>query len=317
MAKTTFAWLLTFVITLAAAAGAAIFPPRTVPERPAKQQVQLQTKEKKKEHPGRLKKENREQEKDRYADLKRRLEEIIAGKKGTYGIYVMDLKTGAELGIHGKEVFHGASTIKIPLNLYLYRQIAAGKVDPDTMLTYRKEHAEGGSGILNREKPGTMYSIRRLSEYSIVFSDNTAANMLFSYLGYARVKDFMRSLGGTVIHPTQNTTCPRDMALYMAKTVEFAQNNPEIGNRLVRSLENTIYNDRIPEPLPDGTQVAHKIGNWSPAGTYNDVGWVKHPERPYIIAVLTKDVPGAAKANKVIQDISAAVYRYQEALQTR
>lgn len=250
----------------------------------------------------------------RYAPLVDQLTGLLAGERGTYGVYLLDLRTGSSLGINHQTAFHAASTFKLPMNLYLYREAAAGRVDLREKLTYLEEDYEGGTGVLLRRPPGGQYDIATLSRYSIVYSDNIATNMLLRRLGKAKVKEAMRGWGGMVVDDKQNITCPQDMALYMYRLLEFAGTHPAEGEILLNHLGNTVFNDRIPKLLPPGTGVAHKIGNWHPTGTYNDVGYVEHPRNPYIIAVFSKQTPGAARAYSVIQRISRLVYDYQSRL---
>lgn len=247
----------------------------------------------------------------RYAPLVDQLTSLLAGEQGTYGICLVDLKTGAGLGINHLKVFHAASTFKLPMNLYLYEQVAAGRVDPLEKLTYLERDYEGGTGVLQHKPVGSQYDIATLSRYSIVYSDNVATNMLLRRLGKAKVKEAMQAWGGLVVDDRQNITCPRDMALYMYRLLEFANAHPAEGEILLNHLWNTVFNDRIPKLLPPGTRVAHKIGNWPPTGTYNDVGYVEHPQNPYILAVFSKQTPGVAQAYRVIQRISRLVYDYQ------
>lgn len=249
-----------------------------------------------------------------YNHLLAQLTRELSFEKGTYGVYLIDLKSGQVLGINHREEFHAASTFKLPMNLFLYEQVAAGKIDPGTKLTYLKRHREGGTGILQYKPVGSTYSIAELSVYSIVYSDNVATNILLSYLGRTNVKDYMRNIGGTVVDDDRNVTCPEDMANYMNCLLKFAAEHPEHGNLLIHYLANTVYNERLPKPLPASVKVAHKIGNWPYTGTYNDVGYVEHPENPYIIAVFSKNTESRERAFAVIRKISGMVYDYQSSL---
>ncbi|MTI83755.1 MAG: hypothetical protein FH756_07585 [Firmicutes bacterium] len=246
--------------------------------------------------------------------MQKELTRLLQNQKGTYGVFVKDLNTGHTFGVNHLETFHAASTIKLPVNLYLYEQMAKGKVNPSIELVYRQEHYEDGGSKLQNDPVGSSYSIKQLSRYSIRYSDNIATNMLLSYLGYSNVKGYMASLGGKVIDYWDNTTCPRDMALYMSRLVKFTSQHPELGGQLMNDLENTIFNDRIPKLLPPRTKIAHKIGNWPPTGTFNDVALVKHIESPYIIAVFSKNTPGTDEAFQVIQKVSKIVYDHQDKL---
>ncbi|WP_066637377.1 serine hydrolase [Desulfolucanica intricata] len=246
-----------------------------------------------------------------YHELKNKLEQMLKQEQGTYGVFVIDLKSGRALGVNPLEPFHAASTFKLPLNVYLYKKIAQGEVDPQNMLVYESSHYEGGTGQLQYKPVGSSFDIETLSKYSIVYSDNVATNMLLTYLGKQNVKNYMRAAGGLVVEDNKNITCPRDMALYMKELLDFNAEQPAVTSKLIDHLENTVYNDRISKLLPDNIKVAHKVGNWPPTGTYNDVGYVQHPENPYIIAVFSKNTPGINSAFGVIQRVSKTVYDYQ------
>jgi beta-lactamase class A len=249
-----------------------------------------------------------------YKQMEKEINRLLEEEEGTYGVFVKDVNSGKTMGINHMEIFHGASTFKLPLNIYLYQQIAAGKINPFTKLTFNEEHYEEGTGKLQFDPLGSTYEIQLLSRYSIVYSDNVATNMLLSHLGYNNVKKYMKSLGGEVVSYEENITCPRDMVLYMSQLLEFRSKHPELGNRLMSNLGRTIFNDRIPKLLPPDIKVAHKIGNWPPTGTYNDIGYVQHPGNPYIIAIFSKNTPSRQRAFQVIQKISKIVYDHQDNL---
>ena len=246
-----------------------------------------------------------------YNNLKNELNMLLKKEQGTYGIYVIDIDSGATCAINPLEPFHAASTFKLPLNIYLIEQISLGKVTPIQMLVYKARHKETGTGKLQNMPLGSSFSIEMLSKYSIVYSDNVATNMLLSYLGKPNVKKFMRSMGGVVVDDRKNVTCSRDMALYMYRLLELYPRQPELVSKLMNYLENTAYNDRIPRLLPQNIKIAHKIGNWPPTVTYSDVGYVQHPTNPYIIAIYSKGTPGIGRAFNVIQRVSKTVYEYQ------
>ncbi|MCD5407247.1 MAG: serine hydrolase [Desulfotomaculum sp.] len=246
-----------------------------------------------------------------YHELRQQLEALLKNEKGTYGIFVIDLKTNKSFGINRLEPFHAASTFKLPLNVYLYKKIAEGLVDSQKRLVYQEQHYETGTGSLQYKPVGSTFNVGLLSKYSIVYSDNVAANMLVSYLGMKNIKNYMRAAGGVVVKDDENITSPQDMALYMYEFLEFNKEQPETAQVLMEYLKNTVFNNRIPKLLPDNVPVAHKTGDWPLTGTYNDVGYVQHPDNPYIIAILSKNTAGRDGAFEVIRQISRIVYDYQ------
>lgn len=248
------------------------------------------------------------------SDLIAQWQQLLDHTNGTYGIYLIDLNSGKTIGINELTPFHAASTIKLPINLYLYQQMAANKVSPSTLLTYKQKHYEGGTGYLQNKPLNSKFTIAELSQASITHSDNVATNMLYDYLGRNNVKSYMRQIGGVVVINDQNVTCPRDMALYMQEIKEFAVQYPYLGSTLLDHLEHNVFRERIPAGLPEKIKVANKIGDWPPTGTHNDVAYVFHPQNPYILAVLSMSATNRDEAYEVIRNISKITYAYQSQL---
>src|SRR4249919_1556721 len=55
------------------------------------------------------------------------IEKELSGKKGTFAVAFKDLKTGREIKINDKEMYHAASTMKTPVMIEVYKQVAEGK----------------------------------------------------------------------------------------------------------------------------------------------------------------------------------------------
>ena len=238
--------------------------------------------------------------------LKTAIVNYLKGFEGKYGVYFYNLVTGDEFGINENDKYTAASTIKVPLNLYLYTQIQAGVVDADSLLTYTRDDYEGGTGSLQYKAVGTRYSIRELSKLSIEQSDNVAANILFRFLGKKNVKDYMTKVGGSVVDDEENISCPKDMGLYMKLVYRFYLNGGTLGNELMNSFMNTDFDDRIPALLPDDVKVAHKIG--TQVHVINDVGIV-FADTPFIISIMSDGVD-ETEAPDVIANISKKIYDF-------
>lgn len=243
-----------------------------------------------------------------YDELKDELKEYISKYAGQYGIYYIDLANGFEFGIDDTDEYTAASTVKVPLNYYIYKKIEAGEVDPKKTLAYIEADFEGGTGILQTKKlKGKTFTIKYLLELSITYSDNIATNILLRYIGRKNLKSYMRSLGGTVVDDNKNVSCPKDMAIYLKNIYEFCNTNGELGKELKHNLCSTVYNDRLPKLLPKEIEVGHKVGDQIQA--VHDVGII-YTDKPYILAVMSKGVISDEEANNVISKVSKMVYDY-------
>jgi beta-lactamase class A len=74
-------------------------------------------------------------------------------------------------------------------------------------------------------------------------------------------------------------------------------------------LSRQEFNTEIPAGLPKGTKVAHKTGFIT--GVLHDAAIVYPAGRsPYVLVVLTRDIPEQQVARRLIADISRLVYAY-------
>jgi len=243
-----------------------------------------------------------------YRALKSELENYISQLVGVYGIYFVDLETNEKFGINAREEFLAASTFKIPLNMYVYKKIRDGKINPEDTIEYTESDYEEGAGIIRyNETFGRNYTIKELQRLSIVYSDNVAVNMLLRHIGRKSVKNYMRELGGQIVDDNKNTSCPEDMALYLKKVYEIYKKKDRYANEFMINMIETNFHDRLPALLPEGVDVAHKTGNL--IGVVHDVGIV-FAKRPYIIVVMSKGVISDEAANNAIANISKKIYDF-------
>ena len=121
-----------------------------------------------------------------YGPLQERLRAFLVARPGVaFGIYFKDLQSGAEFGIDADRPLPAASTVKVPLVLYLNRLVAEGRTDFAERVAYHPETDYAtGAGILQYEaRAGDTYSLRVLANLAITVSDNVATRMLLRRLG--------------------------------------------------------------------------------------------------------------------------------------
>jgi len=249
-----------------------------------------------------------------YANLQAGLQSYLSTRPGQWSVYVQDLSTGQSMGIDPDAAYDAASTIKLPLILYLYEQAAQGKVDLNTKVTYTQADYEQGSGILQAQPVGSQYTLRDLARLAIENSDNVARNMIQDYVGYDNLIAFMQSLGGQVTYQVNGDTytSAADMAKYLGALLVFRDQNPDLGNEILYYMEHSVYDPSgLPQELPSGVVVAHKMGALN--DKWHDVGIVFAGDRPYLITVFSQN--GWEDASlQTIADVSRIVYNYQTSL---
>ena len=247
-----------------------------------------------------------------YAALKGELESALEEwDDATYGIFFEDIESGESFGINENEPITAASTVKLPVVLYLNTLVAEGKLDWSDRVTYNSNvDWQDGAGILQfTARDGDSFSLRVLANLAITISDNIAYKMLTRHLGRENIIDFMEGLGGKIVFPEgKNITCARDMGTYLEAVMDFAKAYPDLGSRLLDDMSHPIYHVGIPGGLPDRVVVAHKEGDVS--GIANDVGIV-FQDKPYILVVLSKGISDVDEGFARIAHISKIVYDYK------
>ncbi len=108
-----------------------------------------------------------------------------------------------------------------------------------------------------------------------------------------------------------NTTTPNDVLLVLKAIADPSYTSPEFSNEMLGIMTGTSFEDRLPEPLPEGARVAHKIGSWET--TFSDAGVVlsegaKTAEEGYYVVVFSEGVPEDA-ARETIRDVSLEAHR--------
>jgi len=76
-----------------------------------------------------------------------------AGFRGTVHIYAKNIDTGATYSLRGDERVRTASTIKLPIMVTVFAQVAAGTLRWDQEVVLTKEKKVSGSGVPSASSP--------------------------------------------------------------------------------------------------------------------------------------------------------------------
>ncbi len=248
------------------------------------------------------------------ADLQLQLASLHA--PGHVALEIKDLATGAMSAINPDANMPAASTIKIPVMVEVFRQIALGKFDLNRMVTLMASDRDWGWGDLAGARVGSRYPVSRLLMLMITESDNTATNMLIRLVGRWNINHTMADLGlsntrlGDYIRSNGDIralrTSPADMVSLLESMARDQLIDSWSSREMIAILSGQHHNSLLPEPLPHGLQIAHKTGTLH--DTLNDVGIVYLESTPYIIAVLTTHLSDLDAGARFIQDVSKMAY---------
>ncbi|WP_225409030.1 serine hydrolase [Stigmatella hybrida] len=264
------------------------------------------------------------------------LQQRIAQVKGaSVAVAYLDLGDSRDTVFLGAEAaFHAASTMKVPVMIEFFRQVDAGKLSLDQPVPLANRFAsivDGSPYTLDAtededaalyERLGQSVPASELLKRMITRSSNLATNTLIARVDAKRVTRTLRALGTrsmTVLRGVEdakayakglnNTATAKDLATLLAALEQGKAASPRSTQAMRDILLAQELNSLIPAGLPPGTPVAHKTGQIS--GVLHDAAIVYPPCRaPYVLVVLTRDIPEAPVAEALIADLARQVHAH-------
>jgi beta-lactamase class A len=265
------------------------------------------------------------------ARLARRIEETPGA---VVGLYYKSLSSGELVTIAPDSSFHAASTMKLPVMIEFFRQVERGGLSAQQPVLLVNEFASIVDGSAFSVAPiddsdSTMYlrigsrvSARELVDRMIVRSSNLATNAVIALIGAQHADSTAHALGARNIRVLRgvedgkafqkgmnNTTTARDLGVLLEAIEKRTAASARSCDTMLAILSRQEFNDEIPAGLPPGTRVAHKTGNIT--AVLHDAAIV-YPSghAPYVLVVLTRNIPDARVARTLIADLSRIVYEH-------
>lgn len=259
---------------------------------------------------------------------------VAEDKDAVVGVAFHDLATGDSLFLNADDSFHAASTMKLPVMIELYRRVDAGTLRLDQPIPLANQFASIVDGSPYALDPaadsdsaaytfvGKRVTLTELIDHMITRSSNLATNALIDLVGAKNANATAHTLGARNIRVLRgvedgkafraglnNTTTARDLATLM-EAVETGRAASRASCDAMRDvLLRQEFNGEIPAGLPPGTKVAHKTG-FITAVLHDAAIVYPSGRRPYVLVVLTRDIPDEAVARRLIADVSKLVYAH-------
>jgi beta-lactamase class A len=224
--------------------------------------------------------------------------------------------------------------MKVPVMIEFFRQVERGGLSAEQPVLLVNQFASIVDGSPFSVAPiddsdSTMYlrigdrvPARELVERMIVRSSNLATNAVIALIGAQHADSTAHALGARNIRVLRgvedgkafqkgmnNTTTARDLGVLLEAIEKRQAASARSCDTMVAILSRQEFNDEIPAGLPPGTRVAHKTG--SITAVLHDAALV-YPagRRPYVLVVLTRNIPDERVARALIVDISRLVYEH-------
>src|SRR4051794_16092719 len=265
--------------------------------------------------------------------LEETLKPMIEAHHGEVGLAVKHLKTGEAYEYHADQAMPTASLIKLQVMIPTYEAVDKGNLSLAEMIELNKHYQKPGSGILTSHfSPGAKISLRDAIHLMIVYSDNTAANLVLDQLGLPPTNECMERFGcpDTKINSKvfrADTSIAKDRskkfglgstsARDMVRLCEMLYDKKLVNEKACKQMLAHMYacDDKlkVPRLLPPGTRVAHKTGSVNSSRT--DAGIIDTPNGPIAYCILTnknKDQRWTDdnEGDRFCAEIGAAIYKY-------
>jgi len=274
-----------------------------------------------------------------HGDVASGIDAVLQREHGkTIAVAYYDVDRGTAVLRNEREVFHAASTMKVPVMLGIFEAVSRGTLRLDQPVMVQNDFVsiyDGGHFALDKHEDsdpslydsiGTALPLEELVRRMIDRSSNLATDLVIQLAGAPRIMELMRQIGANDIRVLRgveddkayhagmnNTVTAYDLMLIFRALAEKRVVSTAASGEMLDILLGQELNDGIPAGLPKGTRVAHKTG--SITGIAHDAGIVIEPGGSrYILVVLTRGYAKERDAERVIARISrviAAQRRYR------
>jgi beta-lactamase class A len=238
---------------------------------------------------------------------------------------------------HDDEVFHAASTMKIPVMIELFHQARHGKLKLEDALPIKNEFHSLVDGSIFALDPkddsetqlykaeGQTRTLSQLCDLMITVSSNFATDLLVDKLGVQNIRATVHALhadGMNVLRGVEdnkayekglnNTTTARGLLILLQAIAKGQAVDRESSQHMIAILQRQTFNEGIPAGLPAGTRVAHKTGELPKL--HHDAALVLAP-RPFVLVILVRGLPERKDSAALMADIAHEIYESTETSQ--
>jgi beta-lactamase class A len=236
----------------------------------------------------------------------------LSGAKGNYSVSIENFKTKEKESLFGDKAFKVGSLYKLWIMGETFRQIQAGLLSEDEVLSE-------DVSVLNKDfnidpksaelTDGTIVlTVRSALKQMIDISHNYAALLLTKKIKLSNVAEFLKTNGFNASHVGGTpTSTADDIALFYKKLYKGELANKQYALEMLDLLKAQTLNDKLPKYLPKGTVAAHKTGEIEYLS--HDAGIIYTPNGDYIIVVLSESSYPLGAEERIAQ-ISKSVFDY-------
>jgi len=240
-----------------------------------------------------------------FVTLRKQLNSYFVDNKIDGSLYFEYLPTGTSIRIDGDKQQVGASLLKVPAAMELYKAAELGKINLDQTVTIQQDWLDSAFGDLYKKGAGYQLTLREAAKIMLENSDNTALNVI-SYHTQNLLSDEQTPISALdldiSVDPTNNYTIAigaRDYSSVLKCLYFSCYLNNTNSQELLNYLSNTKFDNRLRAGISDKSiTVAHKVGNFA-QDTQSDCGIVYVPNRNYVLCAIIRGADNTDTDTKI------------------
>ena len=249
------------------------------------------------------------------------LNELFEKLPGRLSFYYKNLVTGECYAYHAEETMMAASVIKLFIMAAAFARIERGELREDQLLSMKKEDYVPSCGAIAYLHEGIQVTILDLITLMIIFSDNTATNVLIDQIGMETIQEEIRALGYQKTRlqrhmydlekssrGIQNLITAEETADLLERMYRGTLVSRKASEKMTEILKNQQLNGKIPfylQALEEEPEIAHKTGE--DTGISHDVGIV-YAKNPFLVCFCGNQTDTPAW-ERVMAEVSLELYQ--------
>jgi beta-lactamase class A len=248
-----------------------------------------------------------------FTALRQSLREYFSTNNLDGSLYFEYLPTGTSIRIDGEKQEVGASLIKLPAAMEIYKAHELGLVNLDSEVELKPEWLDSNFGNLYKKGAGYKLTLREATEIMLKDSDNTALKAVGYTLNENRLPESEMPFNFLDADYTQNIDLTisigaRPYSSFLKCLYFSCYLNKENSQEILTALTESSFNDRLVAGIDGDVKVAHKIGNFGQS-TQSDCGIVYLENKNYVLCVMVEG-PDNSSTNNHIAELSRRAFTY-------
>lgn len=252
-----------------------------------------------------------------YAGLRKGLQKYFDSNNYNVSVYVVNLRDGASMGIDEEQHFPAASLNKVPMAIFMLREVERGTFSLDTPIPILEKDKDHYSGTLYSSNESSL-PLHTLLEKMLVESDNTAYRAILRSINTSdtlEVTQYLDFYSGSMMEKYGEETPLISskvmynvfMSLYLSTILE-----PEHSEYILELLSRAVFDVKKLAKLPEDVTIAQKFGldysEGSP-GYFHSCGIIYVGRMRSFYCVMTEGL-SEENAQQVIGTVVNAIYQY-------